>query len=56
MAKDKEAAKEKLFTQLGKNDYKIGKQSQVCNKENEILRVLQIESNRIATEIEKLDG
>jgi hypothetical protein len=48
--------KEKLFSELGKNDYAVGKQAQICNAENEKLRALQAESNRIATEIEKLDG
>lgn len=53
---EKEDKKEKLFLQLGRNDYRVGKQAQVCNEENQKLRDLQAESNRIATEIEKLDG
>jgi hypothetical protein len=53
MAKEQ---KEKLFTQLGKKRYEVGKQMQVCDRENAKLRTLQVEENRIATEIEKLDG
>ena len=53
MAKEE---KDKLFLELGKNDYNVGLQAQVCNKETAKLQALQKESNRIATEIEKLDG
>ena len=53
MAKEQ---KEKLFTRLGKKRYEVGKQIQVCTKENAKLQTLQKEENEIATEIEKLDG
>lgn len=56
MAKKETNKKEELFLQLGKNDYKVGKQAELCGKATERLRILQAESNRIATEIEKLDG
>jgi hypothetical protein len=54
--KKKENKKDKLFLRLGKNDYKVGKQAEICNREQKKLQDLQMESNRIATEIEKLDG
>jgi hypothetical protein len=54
MAKDEK--KEKLFTQLGKKRYEVGKQMQVCNRENTKLQALQAEENKIATEIEELNG
>lgn len=47
--------KEELFLALGKNDYAVGKQAQVCAAAAEELKRLQAESNRIATEIEKLE-
>jgi len=53
MAKEQ---KEKLFTQLGKKRFAVGKQMQVCDRENVKLRTLQTEENKIATEIEKLNG
>lgn len=53
MAKEQ---KDKLFLQLGKQRFAVGKQMQVCNRENAKLQVLQTEESRIATEIEKLDG
>lgn len=45
-----------LERQLGKLAYRIGKQAELVNRENNKLIVLQQQANVIATEIEKLDG
>lgn len=47
--------KAKLEQKLGQLAYKIGKQSEKMNREQKILQDLQVEANKIATELEKLD-
>jgi hypothetical protein len=53
MAKE---AMDKLKLKLGDLAYRIGKQAEVCNKETQKLQLMQAEANKLATEIEKLDG
>ncbi|MHC4643805.1 MAG: hypothetical protein ACYS32_19350 [Planctomycetota bacterium] len=53
MAKDEK--KEKLFNQLGHKRFAVGLQMEVCEREN-AKRTLQVEENKIATEIQKFNG
>lgn len=56
MAKQKNDILEPKYNELGKLTMQVGKQAEVCNKEQKKLQQLQTKANELATEIEKLDG
>ena len=48
--------REEIEAALGKKMHEIGKQQAICVRENERLKVLNDEANKLDVELTKLDG